>query len=93
MALEPGRGRTAVPVRTTIVTAALAIATVTAALVFAASLDHLVTTPRLYGWNWDVRMTRDSNTRRRATDPGQIGSDARRLAARERVDDGRREPA
>ena len=66
MALEPGRGRTAVPVRTTMVTAALAIATVTAALVFAASLDHLVTTPRLYGWNWDVRMSVDGN------DPAQV---------------------
>ena len=55
MALEPGRGRTAVPVRTTIVSALLAIATVTGAVVFAASLDHLVSTPRLYGWNWDVQ--------------------------------------
>jgi hypothetical protein len=66
MALEPGRGRTAVPSRTTIVTSALAIATVTAALVFAASLHHLVTTPRLYGWNWDVRMSVTGD------DPAQI---------------------
>jgi hypothetical protein len=56
MALEPGRGRTAVPVRTTIVSALLAIAMVIGALVVAASLDHLVSTPRLYGWNWDVKM-------------------------------------
>ncbi|HEY3673436.1 MAG TPA: ABC transporter permease [Acidimicrobiia bacterium] len=56
MALEPGRGRTAVPVRTTIVGAVLAVATVVAALVFASSLDHLVSTPRLYGWSWDVRV-------------------------------------
>ncbi len=56
MALEPGRGRTAVPVRTTIVGAALAVATVVAALTFASSLDHLVSTPRLYGWSWDVRV-------------------------------------
>jgi ABC-type lipoprotein release transport system permease subunit len=62
MALEPGRGRTAVPVRTTIISALLAIATVTGALVFAASLDHLVSTPRLYGWNWGVRMSIDSST-------------------------------
>jgi hypothetical protein len=57
MALEPGRGRTAVPVRTTILGSALAIATVVAAVSFAASLDHLVSTPRLYGWSWDVRVT------------------------------------
>ena len=56
MALEPGRGRTAVPVRTTIVGAALAIASVVAAVTFAASLDHLVSTPRLYGWTWDASI-------------------------------------
>lgn len=56
MALEPGRGRTAVPVRSTIAGAALAIATVAAAVTFAASLDHLVSTPRLYGWSWDVSI-------------------------------------
>src|SRR5439155_25368605 len=47
----------AVPVRTTILGSALAIATVVAAVSFAASLDHLVSTPRLYGWSWDVRVT------------------------------------
>ncbi len=57
MALEPGRGRTAVPVRTTIVSAGLAIAVVVGAGVFAASLDHLVSTPRLFGWNWDTQMS------------------------------------
>ena len=62
MALEPGRGRTAVPVRTTIVGAALAVATVVAALVFASSLDHLVSTPRLYGWSWDVRVETAGDT-------------------------------
>jgi ABC-type lipoprotein release transport system permease subunit len=57
MALEPGRGRTAVPVRTTIIGAGLAIATVVAAGLFAASLDHLVKTPRLFGWNWDTQLS------------------------------------
>ena len=56
MALEPGRGRTAVPVRTTIISAGLAIAVVVGAGVFAASLDHLVSTPRLFGWNWDTHV-------------------------------------
>lgn len=54
MALDPGRGATAVPARTTLLSAAVAIATVVAALVMAASLNHLTNTPRLYGWNWDV---------------------------------------
>ena len=56
MALEPGVGRTAVPVRTTIASAFLAIAAVTGAVVVAASLSHLVDTPGLYGWNWDVTL-------------------------------------
>ncbi|TMK66375.1 MAG: FtsX-like permease family protein [Actinobacteria bacterium] len=57
MALEPGRGRTAVPVRTTIVSAFMAVAMVIGALVLTASVDHLVRTPRLFGWNWDVQLT------------------------------------
>ncbi len=56
MALEPGAGRTAVPVRTTIASAFFAIAAVTGAVVVAASLNHLVDTPGLYGWNWDVSL-------------------------------------
>jgi hypothetical protein len=66
MALEPGRGRTAAPVRTTIVGAMLALAAVTGAVVFAASLDHLVSTPRLYGWNWDVRVDAAGDTAQQA---------------------------
>ena len=53
MALEPGRGRTAVPVRSAFLGALFGVLGVTAVLVFASSLDHLVTTPRLYGWTED----------------------------------------
>ncbi len=54
MALEPGRGRTAVPVRSAIFGATLATATLVASLIFWSSLDHLVTTPRLSGYAWDM---------------------------------------
>jgi len=54
MALEPGHGETAVPVRTTIFGTVLALATLTAALSFSGSLHRLVTTPALAGWNWDA---------------------------------------
>jgi hypothetical protein len=54
MALEPGRGRTAVPVRSAIFGATLGVAALTASLVFAASLGHLLATPRLSGYTWDV---------------------------------------
>jgi ABC-type antimicrobial peptide transport system permease subunit len=53
MALQPGHGRTAVPVRSAFFGAVFGVLGVTAVLVFASSLNHLVTTPRLYGWTWD----------------------------------------
>ena len=59
MAFESGRGRTAVPARTTLVGAVVAVATVVAALTFAAGLDRLLTTPRLFGVTWDVRLAAD----------------------------------
>jgi hypothetical protein len=54
LALEPGRGRTAVPVRTTALGTVVAVAALATALTLGASLDHFLQTPRLYGWNWDV---------------------------------------
>lgn len=52
MALEPGRGRTAVPARSAIAGVSMALAAVVAVLTIGASFDRLITTPRLYGWNW-----------------------------------------
>ena len=57
MALEPGRGGTAVPVRTTVIAAVVGIAAVATALAFSASLSHLLGSPRLYGVSWDARAT------------------------------------
>jgi hypothetical protein len=54
MAFEPGRGRTAVPVRSALVTTTLALAAVVAVAVFATNLDHLVQTPASYGWTWSA---------------------------------------
>ena len=55
MAVEPGKGRTALPVRSASVAAICGVASMTAVLVFATSLGHLVATPRLYGWTWDFK--------------------------------------
>jgi putative ABC transport system permease protein len=55
MALERGRGRTAVPVWTAIAGVTVGIAALTAALTFGASLNHLLGTPTLYGVTWDVQ--------------------------------------
>lgn len=56
MALERGRGRTAVPVRSALVGGALAVAALVAATSFVADLGHLVSTPRLYGITWDFSL-------------------------------------
>ena len=49
LALEPGHGRTAVPVRSAVIGLSLAIAAMIAAFGFGGSMKHLVTTPRLVG--------------------------------------------
>lgn len=54
LALEPGRGRTAVPVRPAIAGAVVSLAGVVAALVFASSLGRLVDSPERYGAPWDL---------------------------------------
>jgi hypothetical protein len=56
MAFDSGRGRTAVPTRSTLIGTVVALTAVVAALVFGASLGQLVGTPRLYGQNWDREL-------------------------------------
>jgi hypothetical protein len=56
LAVEPGHGRTAVPVRSVIAGVAMAMTALTAAVTFGGSLATLVHTPRLYGWSWDATL-------------------------------------
>ena len=56
LALERGRGRTAVPVRAALAGAAAAVCAVTAVAGFGASLTHLATTPTAYGVTWDLAV-------------------------------------
>jgi hypothetical protein len=60
-ALEPGRGRTAVPARSVIGGAMLSVAIVVATLTFASGLRTLVSRPALYGWNWTYALTSENN--------------------------------
>ncbi len=57
LALQPGAGRTAVPVRSTIASAVVGVTALTGALLFSASLGHLLATPRLYGVTWDAYVS------------------------------------
>jgi putative ABC transport system permease protein len=54
LALERGSARTTVPVRSTFATAVLGVAALVIALSVGASLTRLLSTPRLFGWDWDV---------------------------------------
>jgi len=60
LALEPGHGRTSVPVRSTALGVAIGIAAVVASLGFATNLSHLLHTPTQYGWNWDRLVTTEN---------------------------------
>lgn len=56
-ALEPGRGRNTVPVRSAILGATLAVVVVVSTVIFGASFHALVSRPPLYGWNWDYELS------------------------------------
>lgn len=55
-ALEPGAEAEAVPVRSAILGAVLAVMVIVATVVFGSSFNSLVSHPALYGWNWDYAL-------------------------------------
>jgi hypothetical protein len=74
LALEPGRGRTAVPIRSAIIAAAGAMCALTVAVTFSASLLGLLDDRRAYGVTWDISVGNFS-------DPQAADQGARKLAA------------
>ena len=58
-AVERGRGRDAVPVGSALLGAAVAVAVVVTTLTFGSSLSTLISSPHLYGWNWDYALAED----------------------------------
>jgi hypothetical protein len=55
-AVEHERDPNAVPVRSALLGAAMAIALVVTTFAFGSGLDTLVSSPRLYGWNWSYAI-------------------------------------
>jgi len=55
-ALGAGAGRDAAPVRSAVLGAVLAVVVVVASFTFGASLNSLVSQPKLYGWNWNYAL-------------------------------------
>ena len=56
LALQPGRGRSAVPVRAALAGTMVSVLAVTAAVTFGANLVRLVNAPPLYGQRWDAAI-------------------------------------
>jgi hypothetical protein len=81
MALRPGAGRSAVPVRSSLAGVTLAVVALTAAMTFGSSLTHLTGTPQLYGWNWDAHVFSLSNH----TAPAALAAFSRTLTADPRI--------
>jgi ABC-type lipoprotein release transport system permease subunit len=54
-AFDPGRGETTTGIWTTVLGATLTIALLAGLWSFQVSLQHMLDTPRLYGWNWSVK--------------------------------------
>ncbi|MGA3129109.1 MAG: hypothetical protein ABSD13_20645, partial [Candidatus Korobacteraceae bacterium] len=60
-ALEPGRGRTAVPVRSALMGTTLAVTLLVGTFTFASGLHTLISRPALYGWNWTYLLNPSSD--------------------------------
>jgi hypothetical protein len=54
--LERGHGRSAVPVRSALIGAVVAVVVVVATITFGSGLGTLVSHPALYGWNWSYAI-------------------------------------
>ena len=77
LALDPGRGGRAVPVRSALLGTVLSVTAVIAALTFGASLLRLVQTPRLYGQTWDAAIDVQFGN----VEPGQVRAIAAQIPA------------
>ncbi len=70
--LNSGRGRGALPMVSAIIGAVAAVTVVAAALTFGASLDHLLTSPREQGWNWNVLVGNPNDQSDRIAQAGPL---------------------
>ncbi len=75
MALEPGGGRTAIPVRPAIAGAVAGVAGLVAALTFSAALGWVVTEPVAYGWTWDTAVVGPKGRRELVSDAAALAED------------------
>jgi hypothetical protein len=62
LAVDPGVGRNAVPVRSAMLGAAMAMIVMLGTVTFGSSLATLVSHPALYGWNWTYALSSGTPT-------------------------------
>lgn len=80
-ALEPGRGARRAPVLPALIASAAAVAVIVGALVLAASLDGLLSSPARYGAPWDLQIPAGNSQEVRAAITGDERVDGAALAA------------
>ncbi|HVJ95731.1 MAG TPA: FtsX-like permease family protein, partial [Acidimicrobiia bacterium] len=88
-ALQPGRGATAVPIRSAIAGVALGVAGIVAVAGFAEGLERLTHEPARNGFGWDVGITgerADEPEAKNPDDPALLARHADRIAADPAVD-------
>ena len=84
LALEPGRGRRAVPVRSALIGAIAGVLGVVACFTFRAGIDDATTNPQRSGIVWDTVVSPDEGPIPRAVASEVVGSDAVASAIRTR---------
>ena len=87
LAVEPGRGRRAVPVRSALVGAIVGVLGVVACFTFRAGIDDAAATPKRSGIVWSYEVAAgpaplDARTRARLTQDHAVGASTRALWAR-----------
>jgi ABC-type lipoprotein release transport system permease subunit len=61
-AFDRGQGRSAMPLRSTLLGVTLAVAALVASVTYAGAMSHFTSTPRLYGWVWNYQVEADDET-------------------------------
>ena len=86
MAIEPRRGSNAIPTRSTLIAATVAVVGVVSVSIFGPSLDRLATTPMLFGAAWDIAVD-DNRAVRPDPDRPCSGLRSTRVARQPGLDD------
>ena len=83
--LDPNSAPGGVPARSAVGGFMVGIAAVAAAVVFAASLSHLLVTPSTYGWGWDSKVNIDDQDSLGLEGKARLVADGERMMIEDRA--------